>query len=87
MSSFLADQKEIQKDYKPDIICDDISPEDLEAQVVEAATQAGKKLQEEQKDSKIGFLRRKDDGSTSFCFLNPDMNGYGTFTILTLTKL
>ncbi|CAD5117560.1 DgyrCDS6321 [Dimorphilus gyrociliatus] len=75
--SYLAEQKEeLQIDYKPDIVCDNISPEDLEAQVVEAATQAGKKLQEEQKNSKIGFLRRKDDGSTSFCFLNPDMNGY-----------
>jgi bromodomain-containing protein 7/9 len=56
-------------------IPDKMSPEEILRQAQEAAKAAADKLALRAPNSKIGFLRRRDDGSTSLNILNPDNSG------------
>lgn len=54
---------------------DRLTPEQILRQAQEAAKEAAEMLTLRQPRSKFGFLRRRNDGSTTFNILNPDNRG------------
>jgi len=54
---------------------DDLTAEEILSQAQEAASQAASKLSLRQPNSKIGFLRRREDGTTTLNVINPDNSG------------
>lgn len=55
---------------------DDMTPEEILEQAQNAAQEAANQLMIQSPASKIGFLRRKEDGTTTLNILNPDDGGF-----------
>ncbi|XP_064598986.1 bromodomain-containing protein 7-like [Liolophura sinensis] len=69
------EKKKKPKQNKFEAIPDNLTPEEILEQAQIAAKGATDRLTLRQPDSKFGFLRRRDDGSTTFNILNPDNDG------------
>lgn len=67
----------IREVYRPKLFGDEeiMEPDEIVAQAQEAAKSAADSLTLRQPRSTIGFLRRREDGTTSFTILNPDNTG------------
>lgn len=86
-------EKDIKKKSKPvkptskfEAYQDDISPEEILAEAQKAAAAAAAKLTLKRPNTKFGFLRQRQDGSTTLAILNPD-EGKATERQLTLEHL
>ena len=72
----------IREVYRPKPFGDEeiMEPEEIVAQAQEAAKSAAESLTLRQPKSTIGFLRRREDGTTSFTILNPDNTGISKYS-------